>query len=1013
MRRSTQAMLAGWFGAVVAGATACEAPFPEPAAREYGTFGEEMYRLVHREFLWSGTAEEGEVRAAAFASRRDETVWAFERLPEGAVETGMLPLLEKWLPLYEAEAVARGASIPTLTRDLAVLVEAMRDEPRLAEALASASARPRTVPDALLKLAGAMARHETAVLDRALAMAKGIEGDLTSLLAWASRELAEVEDGEPRVPGERSLVARLMDLELESGQTEVGPPVFAARIDGRGAWVVPEGWQGAGHPGLRDGDGDGLPDVDGRGRFVDAEGGLVGLEPLAGATNAGGANRDAFGRASLDGVGLFEYVDLRKSLLAFVLRDARKLVAKDAHFDLFTTVHALIGEREERQDADGTFMGFRVSQSPLLDVVHALNELRRYPRLAELTRAMEHIAVEREGLLRQLAKELARALEILEGAPELTGGMKLVEDFLPVLGRLAEHGGLRALMATAGAPEIRFLAPSLVTMMSRSELNLPVDMDVLQVPGDVDALTFRGSPDWSGPDRDDASRSWLQKATWLIADTDRAPAFLVFLDLVDVPEIAITDDMASLYMEAIAGRARLDLGDEFLENLTIMTAPEFDDLMLSAEELNLFMNHDQAVLGNPRGNRGVPIRESYGPALLALQASRSLEALRPWVTRVVDAGHTRDLVEVFVTLARHYGEESFTVPGLASEGTGFRRMEPSVIDVLTETGLVGRTLELAAWMHSAEFDHGGLRLNVADEVDAFVRWVLADDASLRTRTGLGALPSARGGQLDTFSRAMLIVKALESLDAALDEDPAARAAWERVDLLGTFVDLDARGEFVNPHFLDLVVAVIPVLADHLAEAVARPSWSSDVAAFVPDLTEFVGSRGFAALVDIVSAVRDQPAWRSVVDDVTAMALAEVPARADADVMAGLLRVASSLAHDTSPTDVIGPAARAMATFLAPERRSVMNLVDTLIAMRADDAEQVTDELVRNLLLEPEPGRIPLVGLLTAFEFGLRDRATGGTELSVDEWREVLAKLASWLRDEDRGAERLYRVILAR
>jgi hypothetical protein len=103
----------------------------------------------------------------------------------------------------------------------------------------------------------------------------------------------------------------------------------------------------------------------------------------------------------------------------------------------------------------------------------------------------------------------------------------------------------------------------------------------------------------------------------------------------------------------------------------------------------------------------------------------------------------------------------------------------------------------------------------------------------------------------------------------------------------------------------------------------------------------------------------------------------------------------------------------MATFLAPERRSVMNLVDTLIAMRADDAERVTDELVRNLLLEPEPGRIPLVGLLTAFEFGLRDRATGGTELSVDEWREVLAKLASWLRDEDRGAERLYRVILAR
>jgi len=144
-----------------------------------------------------------------------------------------------------------------------------------------------------------------------------------------------------------------------------------------------------------------------------------------------------------------------------------------------------------------------------------------------------------------------------------------------------------------------------------------------------------------------------------------------------------------------------------------------------------------------------------------------------------------------------------------------------------------------------------------------------------------------------------------------------------------------------------------------------------------------------------------------------LVLAEEPARADADVMGGLLRVAASLAHDRAPVDMMRPMMRAMGRILEPSKRMMFNLVDTLRAMRALDPEVVTNDLMINLVSEPEVGRIPLVSILDSFEAGLRGNPGGPSILDVGEWRVILDKLVTWFRDEDKGAERLYRVILSR
>jgi len=60
--------------------------------------------------------------------------------------------------------------------------------------------------------------------------------------------------------------------------------------------------------------------------------------------------------------------------------------------------------------------------------------------------------------------------------------------------------------------------------------------------------------------------------------------------------------------------------------------------------------------------------------------------------------------------------------------------------------------------------------------------------------------------------------AFDRIDAALSADPAARAAWDNVDLLGMFMDLDGNGELENKHALEVMVKLMPILAYEAAQA---------------------------------------------------------------------------------------------------------------------------------------------------------------------------------------------------
>jgi hypothetical protein len=990
---------------------ACAEPFPDEPVREFNDFGTEVYELLYDEFLWSGTPSEGAARAAAFSAHRDDLIWALNTIASGRVETDMLPLLDDYLPLYDDQPDNSPGAMPKMTRDLAQILSELATDPSALEALARLGTAPEANPSATIHLLGALSRHPIAVLDPLVDLTLELEPTLTELFRWLHRELPTLEDGYVVRSDEKTLLQRLLDVELSVATEPIGAPKFSARFDGRGAPIVrrlPDG--GLPSP-FVDLDNDGAPDIDLYSRPIDASGLVIELPTFASAPTLQ-ETRDPLGRAILNGELVYDYFDLRRSLVAYLMRDARTLTANGAHHDLFTAFDVLLGGRVNRADEDGPYSGFFAEDAPLIDLVFALNELRRYDRLVPLARAIARFVTDEEPLFRGLVMDVAKARDILTDAPSLTPGHALFDDLHPVLERLARGGGFRALMAAARKPGTDLLFPSMIKMMSHTRLDLPADMSLLDSPDDVDRLTFLTPTPWDSPDTLDSHRSWLQKTAYLMNDTKGAPVYLKLFDRVEVEEVAITLDMADFYMRSIAGKARLDLSPDLLEDVAVELVAEFDDTNLQAEELNLYMNHDQPVTGNPVGNRGIQIRNGYGPALLAIQASGSLEGLRPWVMDLVELDLVVPFVDLFDVLARHYSETVFTDGPFVSDGSGFRRLEPTLVRILQQTEFADHFLRFSAWADTAKIEIDGNLTNVADELERFLVWLLAPQPNFRLPNGQTSIPGTRATK-NTPSRLEVLVHALDRIDKALDASPDANLAWDRIDLVGVFLDLEPSGELQNDHALDALVALLPILADEAAQAISQPDWTDSLDTLVPDLVDAMGSRGFAALIDAMRIIRDTPRHRQFLDELIAAFLTEEPPTSDADLMGASLGVFSTLAQTRIPIDAITRLLRYVGRLLEPAKRRVFAPLESLREMRRLDPTYITTDLGKNLFAEPEVGKTPIGVLSDALKSALRIVPGAPGPYVADDLGLVIGRLADWLVDDHKGMEHLYEVIRGR
>lgn len=201
------------------------------------------------------------------------------------------------------------------------------------------------------------------------------------------------------------------------------PPVPFLMRDARGFAAFPSLPSGA-----VDKDGDGLPDVDAQGQFIDGSGKPLPLPTPFSFVTANGVDskgtRDALGRAVNGTAPIYKYGDASKTMLHAVLVDTQ-VIAEPANGALLDMAHGAtyqFGKRvdvtKSYDDPEGStkkitvsYKGFDAKTSPITDLVYALGRFLELPRLSD------YLELQRQ-LLRDHPDKVARlvgaALKIKE-----------------------------------------------------------------------------------------------------------------------------------------------------------------------------------------------------------------------------------------------------------------------------------------------------------------------------------------------------------------------------------------------------------------------------------------------------------------------------------------------------------------------------------------------------------------------------------------------------------------------
>ncbi|WP_437874767.1 hypothetical protein [Sorangium sp. So ce513] len=278
-------------------------------------------------------------------------------------------------------------------------------------------------------------------------------------------------------------------------ERDAAPPRYIARRDRRGV-ALPAG-EGVPAP-FADEDGDGLADVDAFGRFVDASGAVLSLDPPFWVPGVAPSQEpDRFGRPSPE---RYAYVDTSRTLAAAALRSIAPLLdatryAGDGDPEPWETEHEglmyalagaylLYGDREEAQydfrrdkvlPADAACDGclryrrFRGEDSPLADLAHAVGQVLADRDSDALLVTLIDLLEDHEAELARMTgaalriRDIARAHDRLaaegkEPVARLADGAPLGDELAAVLGRAVEQPGLVARLLEAIASDV-LLAP--------------------------------------------------------------------------------------------------------------------------------------------------------------------------------------------------------------------------------------------------------------------------------------------------------------------------------------------------------------------------------------------------------------------------------------------------------------------------------------------------------------------------------------------------------------------------
>lgn len=393
--------------------------------------GLEVFKLSRQQVLNDADVNRRNAGLAVLDSRRDEFIDAINTILNDQTLPGVESTLDVFFKLIDDD------SIPTLTNEMRTLILQLINEPGrpTIKALRDMLSGRSNIPTGdVVSLLGRLVNYPDSErlwesIGSLIAAYDGVDSNgvknnepplVTDLLDILSRGLKNTPANPAPNTSLRLALNDFIDELLTEAQgtanANFGQPEWGARLDDRGAPIVQVDAQGNMLSPFIDGNGDGLADLNGNGRFIGANGQEIDMPPFGQPLSLG---YDAQGRASTSqGQNLYEFFDTKKTLLALFMSITGRLLKENRHKDIVDLLNVSLGPKANDQFNRNNNLG-RLS--------YGLIELVKTDQAPQFLRAMSELLNKNPSQSEELFLALARANENLKNAPSNGGGFNLAE----------------------------------------------------------------------------------------------------------------------------------------------------------------------------------------------------------------------------------------------------------------------------------------------------------------------------------------------------------------------------------------------------------------------------------------------------------------------------------------------------------------------------------------------------------------------------------------------------------
>jgi len=1008
----------------------------------------------------------------ALLAERDDLVAAVDTMfPEDFLQTLQTFLTtDEFLTLYD-----QGPALTAVDK-LSETLDVFAAETEMTSALARMSPRVgyRPGPSALGVVREVLAYPELhelllvfgdAVTDGGVA--KESFDELNRTLAATLRGASE--STEP-LGAETTLSVALDLLLAERAELGTGRPLQLVRRDPRGVASV------AGLPAMfADTDGDGLADLDGNGRFVDANGqpfdAPTPFLPPQGEVTEPWPHRDSDGRALTDEDGelIYRYVDLDRTVAGALARDAADLVdpSRGTAFDLVRGASALIGPRliASRELDNGEtiqYRGYDTGSSPLLDMVHGLLVLGTDPNAYDVLDYGRALLRDHPAAAAQLMEALIDTARTADRFPQasLITGSPFWDDMQPVLRSILSVPGLAEDLVRALEDPVSAELPLRFADHMTTRDMITLDPDTQETIGRFQTQVDRSVDDSGG------NRSVFQRLLHLIANSRGVPlcnkqgaritdplGLGIPLQRYDECELMEIDDLAVFYVQAIAfakndrgevifddgvprRKARLDLNynnilieaivnDDLLEDMVGIEGfrshptPEALNRSLFLDPMPTFLAD---VMDPARDSDGDRFIDAHPGTLMAWELDGFYDQIRPIVQAFADHNSERLFVDLLAVLHDHYPtRDSLNHQQGSREGKGYafasalNSYEPLIADVLRKRVLFNALVENAPVLNGITAGGKAGPTVLAD----LGRFLVLPRSGLSKRDGSTTTVTEDGRQVEVLSPWYVLADAFSSKRKALDVADGEGDAWRSAvsntaDLLLRGEDVVGRGwRFRNPRVAGVGLALLDFAEGRLRVHDGIGDRAPWLTAKLPtDLADVVSGPLFAGAADFVLTLQQTPETRRQLEGALRYVLDEVAN--DRGFQVALTSLADLMQLALSDEDLV-PVLHAVGEALRPERGVVAAQLDFATAAVRSDRDRALVTMLRNMFEESRPGRTAVGDLIDGIAEVNRANPYDdlGRDLSAADYSAVMTSVARFLDDEKRGLRKFIAIIRER